>query len=144
MQRSYFCSKFFRSFVQRKLCFLLNILKCVLNLFYNGKIETELDLFFLWFINGYSIIHANVGGIKDILTHDLAFEFCRNQIKGINTLTENHINYDQIHHTKNNWPGLIFFFSPGESHIWIACPAWSGSSRCYWVWHWPKREGYSL
>ena len=105
----------FSFFRPTKVMFLLNILKNVPNLFYNGKIETELDLFFLWFTNGYRLINANVGGIKDILTHDLAFEFCRNQNKGINTLTENHINYDQIHHIKNNWPGLIFF-SLLESH----------------------------
>ena len=60
----------------------------------------------------YSIIHTNAGGIKDILKHDLAFEFCRNQNKGISTLTENDVNYDQRHHIKNNWFGPIFF-SPG-------------------------------
>ena len=35
--------------------------------------------------------------------------------KVISILTESHINHDQIHHTKNNWLGLIFF-APGDSH----------------------------
>ena len=33
----------------------------------------------------------------------------------INILTENHINHDQIHQSKNNWLGAIFF-SPIDSH----------------------------
>ena len=32
--------------------------------------------------------------------------------KVISILTETHINHDQIHHTRNNWLGSIFFF-PG-------------------------------
>ena len=35
--------------------------------------------------------------------------------KVISILTETHINHDQIHHTRNNWLGPIFF-SPGDTH----------------------------
>ena len=35
--------------------------------------------------------------------------------KVISILTETHINHDQIHHTRNNWLGPIFF-SPGDSN----------------------------
>ena len=35
--------------------------------------------------------------------------------KVISILTETHINHDQIHHTRNNSSGSIFF-SPGDSH----------------------------
>ena len=35
--------------------------------------------------------------------------------KVVSISTETHINHDQIHHTRNNWLGPIFF-SPGDSH----------------------------
>ena len=61
------------------------------------------------------MIYNHVGGIKDPLKQDLALEFCRNQNKVIRTLTETHINHDQIHHIRNNWLRPIFF-SLGENH----------------------------
>ena len=61
------------------------------------------------------MIYANFGGIRDPLKQNLALEFCRNQNKNVSILTETHINLDQIHHTRNNWLGPIFF-SPGDSH----------------------------
>ena len=88
--------------------FLLNILKYLLNLFYKGKCETKLELFSLWPFSGYSIIYANVGGIKHPLKHDLALEFCRNQNQNISILTESHISYGQILDIKNIWLGPIF------------------------------------
>ena len=50
------------------------------------------------------------GGIRDPLKLDLALAFCRKENKSINILTETHINYDQIHHIRNNWLGRISFF----------------------------------
>ena len=35
--------------------------------------------------------------------------------KSYQYLSETHINHDQIHHTRNNWLGPIFF-SPGDTH----------------------------
>ena len=49
------------------------------------------------------------------MKQNLALQFCRNRNKDVSTLTETHINYDQIHHIRNNWLGAIFF-SPGDSH----------------------------
>ena len=52
--------------------FLLNILKYLFNLHFNGKSETELrNLSFLSFFNDYnSMIYANVGNFKDLLKQD--------------------------------------------------------------------------
>ena len=64
------------------------------------------------------MIYDNVGGIRDPLKQDLAFEFCRKKNKDICNLTETHISHDQIHHQmhiRNNGLGPIFF-SPGYSH----------------------------
>ena len=46
---------------------------------------------------------------------DLVLEFCRKQNKDISILTEIYISLDQIHLTRNNWLGPIFFF-PGDTH----------------------------
>ena len=83
------------------------------NLHQKGKCETELrnSFFFLWNFAGYRMIHANVGAIRDPVKQD--FEFCRKQNKDISTLTETHINYDQIHQIRNNWLDPIFL-SPGN------------------------------
>ena len=72
-------------------------------------------LFLLWKFSGYSMIWANVSGIKDPSKQDLALEFCRKQIKYISLLTETHIKHDQILHIRNKWLGPIFL-SPGSSH----------------------------
>ena len=47
------------------------------------------------------MIFDHVGGIRDPLKQDLAFEFCINQNKVISMLTKTHINHDQIHHVRN-------------------------------------------
>ena len=60
-------------------------------------------------------MYDHIGGIRDPLKQDLALEFCRNQNKVINILTETHINHDQIHHIANNWFGSNFF-SLRDSH----------------------------
>ena len=95
--------------------FLLIILKDPINLHYKGKCETELETFFLWFFNAYSIIYAIVGGIRELLKQDPALEFCRNQNKDISILTETHISRNQIRHIRNNLLVAIFF-SPRDSH----------------------------
>ena len=46
--------------------------------------------------SAYSMIYANVDGIRDLLKQDLALEFCRKQNKYIIILTETHIKHDQI------------------------------------------------
>ena len=74
--------------------FLLTILKG-LKPFYKGKRETEIRNFFF---NGYIVIYGNIDGIRNLLKQDLALAFCRRKNKGISTLTETYINYDQIHH----------------------------------------------
>ena len=61
------------------------------------------------------MIYNRVGATRDPLKQYLAPGFCQNQKKVIRILTETHINHDQIHHTRNNWLGPIFF-SPGDSH----------------------------
>ena len=61
------------------------------------------------------MIYNRVGATRDPLKQYLAPGFCQNQKKVIRILTETHINHDQIHHTRNNWLGPIFF-SPGYSH----------------------------
>ena len=61
------------------------------------------------------MIYDNFNGIRDPLKQNLALQFCRNRNKDVSTLTETHINLDQIHHIRNNWLGAIFF-SPGDSH----------------------------
>ena len=61
------------------------------------------------------MIYDNFGGIKDPLKQNLALQFCRNRNKDVSILTETHINFDQIHHIRNNWLGAIFY-SPGDSH----------------------------
>ena len=55
----------------------------------------------------------------------LALEFCRNQKKVINILTETHINHHQIHHIRNNWLDSNFF-SLGNSHTkgYLSCFIW--------------------
>ena len=65
--------------------------------------------------NGYSMLYANVGGIRDPLKQDLALEFCRKQNKYISILSETHNKHDQILRIRNNWLGPIFL-SPGSSH----------------------------
>ena len=72
------------------------------------------------------MIYVNFGGIRDPLKQNLALQFCTNQNKDVSILTETHINLDQIHHIRNNWLGAIFF-SLGDNHTKIACPASSGS-----------------
>ena len=61
------------------------------------------------------MIYDHVDGIRDSLKQDLAFEFWRNQNKGISILTGTHISHDEIHNIKNNCLGPIFF-SPGKNH----------------------------
>ena len=61
------------------------------------------------------MIYANVGDFKYPLKQNLVFEFCRNQSKDFNILTETHFNHDQTHHIRNNWLDPIFLF-PGDSH----------------------------
>ena len=80
------------------------------------------ELFSIWIFNSYSMIQANFDGIRDLLKQ----KFCRNQSKGVNILTETHINLDQIYHIRNNWLGPIFF-SPGYSHTkWLLVLLHSG------------------
>ena len=65
------------------------------------------------------MIHDRVGASRDPLKQDLEPETKKilpKPNKVISILTETHINYDQIHHTRNNWLDSIFF-SPGDSHI---------------------------
>ena len=73
-----------------------------------------MELFFLWFFNGYSMMYDYVGGIRDHLVEDLALQFCSNQSKVISKVTETYINHDQIGHIRNCWLGPIFF-SPADS-----------------------------
>ena len=77
------------------------------------KYETKLRDFFLLIFNGYSMIYDNFGGNRDPLKQNLALQFCRNRNS---ILTETHIDFDKIHHIRNNWFGTIFF-SSGDSHI---------------------------
>ena len=69
--------------------------------------------------------YYHIGGIRDPLKWDLALEVCRNQNKVISILTGTHINYDQIHHIRNNWFGSSFF-SFGDSHTkgCLSCFIW--------------------
>ena len=49
----------------------------------------------LFLLSAYSMIYANVAGIKDPLKQDLALEFCLNQYQVISILNESHINHDE-------------------------------------------------
>ena len=64
--------------------------------------------------NGYSILYANVGGIRDPVKQEIALEFCKSQNKDISISTETHIGQDQIHQIRNNWLGPISF-APGDT-----------------------------
>ena len=64
--------------------------------------------------NGYRILYANVGGIRDPAEQEIALEFCRSQNKDISILTETHIGQEQFHQIRNNWLGRIFF-APGDT-----------------------------
>ena len=83
------------------------------------------EIFFLWFCNGYSMIHNQIGGIRDPFKQDVALDFCKNQNKVISISTETHINHIQIHYIRNNWLGSNFF-SPGDSHTeeCLSCFIW--------------------
>ena len=52
--------------------------------------------------------YEHVAGIRDPLKQDLALEFCGNQEKIINILTETHINPDPTQNKRNNWLGPSF------------------------------------
>ena len=71
------------------------------------------------------MIYDHTGGIRDPLKQDLALEFCRNQKKNYQYLTETHINHDKIHHIRNNLSGSNFF-SLGNSHAkgCLSCFIW--------------------
>ena len=85
----------------------------------------ENNFFFLWFSNGYNMVYDHIGGIRDPLKQDVAFEFCRGQSKVVSILTETHIIHDQIHHIGNNWFDFNFF-SLGDSHTkgCLSCFIW--------------------
>ena len=61
------------------------------------------------------MLYANVGGIRDPVKQDIAFEFCRSQNKDICILAKTHIGQEQIHQIKNNWLGPISF-APGDTY----------------------------
>ena len=60
------------------------------------------------------MIYVNFSDIRDPLKQNLALQFCRNY-KDISIFAEAHINFDQIHHIRNNWLGPIFSSSE-DSH----------------------------
>ena len=79
--------------------------------------ETELNNFFLWFLNSCNMIYDHVGAVRDPLKQDLALEFCWNQNKIITLLNETHINHHQIHHKKIiDW---VPSFSSGDHTKWM-------------------------
>ena len=61
------------------------------------------------------MIYVKFGDFKDPLKQNLTLEFRRNQNKSFSILIKSHINHDQIHHIRNNWPGPTIF-SPGDCH----------------------------
>ena len=95
--------------------FFSTILKTSLIFIIKRNIKPNYGTFFLWISNDYSMIYDNFGGIKYLLKQNLALQFCRNRNMDAIILTENHIYLDRIHHIRNNWLG-VFFFYPGDSH----------------------------
>ena len=101
------------SFVET--CFLKPFYKASSHFHYKAKRETELKNFFALIFRG--------------LKHDIWPCWCHQRSlearpgtsilpkpkNVMSILTETHINHDQIHHTRNNWLGPIFF-SPGDTH----------------------------
>ena len=61
------------------------------------------------------MIYDRVGAIRDHHEAGSGTWILPKPKKVISILTETHINHDQIHHTRNNWLGPIFF-SPGDTH----------------------------
>ena len=95
-----------------------------------GDEKLNQGTFFLWFFNGYSMIYANAGDLKDPLKQDLAHEFCWNKNKDFSILNKPYINHDQINHIRNNWLGnnfslladshtkdLLFLLHPGLESV---------------------------
>ena len=68
----------------------------------------------IWQFKHYSILYANVGGIRDPVKQEIALEFCRSQNKDISILAESHIGQNQIHQIENKWLGPIIF-APGDT-----------------------------
>ena len=89
---------------------LLNILKDLLNLAYNGKCETELRKLFssdLSMVTAWYMPKLVTSNFHH-WTRIWHLRFRWNQNKEFTILTETHINLDQIHHIRNNWLGAIF------------------------------------
>ena len=66
------------------------------------------------------MMYSKIGRIKNHWRQNLALEFCRNQNKDINILTESHMNDNQIHYIRSNWLDPIFF-SPGKPQKNFSC-----------------------
>ena len=102
--------------------------------------------FIISFIETYpSFKHFKIDEFKDPLKQHAALAFCRDQIKDLSSLTETHINHDEMHYIRSNWLSFIPSFSPMEkSYKRIVSPASSGSWKCHWDWNWSKTEVYVL
>ena len=114
MQSSCFCNNFFLSFIENYVSF--NRFKTSLIFIIKKKCEAELrNIFFSEFQMVTAWCMSIFDGIRDPLKQNVALQFWRNRNKDVYILTETHINWNQIHHIRNDWLGVTFF-CPGASH----------------------------